>query len=100
MPNENVRLAQDHNRDVRGYEENIGLNVYEEEKEEVKQIFVDEEEEKENLRENNNFNYDLPLYNGTPLTISQSMLLIATLLITHNITQSGLIDILSIVNLH
>ncbi|XP_044594847.1 uncharacterized protein LOC123272211 [Cotesia glomerata] len=91
MPNRNIHTS------------NAVWNEVEEEREEEEeeQIFADEDDEDENLRDTtNNLNYDLPLYNEAPLTITQSMLLIATLLITHNITQSCLIDIISIINLH
>ncbi|CAG5075409.1 Protein of unknown function [Cotesia congregata] len=91
----------DPNRESRRDGENLDCyEEIEEEQEEEEQIFTDEENEDENQRNNNNQNYDLPLYNGAPLTISQSMLLIATLLITHNVNQSCLTDIISIINLH
>ncbi|CAG5102832.1 Protein of unknown function, partial [Cotesia congregata] len=95
IENSNVHTTE---RDIRV--ENLDKNgVEEEEEEEEEQIFDEDEDEDDNLR-NNNVNYDLPLYKEAPLTISQSMLLIATLLITHNVTQSCIIDIIAIINLH
>lgn len=40
------------------------------------------------------------LYHGAPLTVRQSMLLILSLVLQHNITLSCLSDILAIINLH
>ncbi|KAH0535157.1 hypothetical protein KQX54_014332 [Cotesia glomerata] len=61
MPNRNIHTS------------NAVWNEVEEEREEEEeeQIFADEDDEDENLRDTtNNLNYDLPLYNEAPLTIT------------------------------
>jgi len=61
-----------------------------------------EKEEEENIDKRNDHNehgYER-LYFGAPLNISQSMLLILTLAIRHNLNMSCLADIINVINLH
>ena len=43
---------------------------------------------------------DQPLYRGSPLTVMESMLLILTILIHHNVTMTCLSDIITVINFH
>lgn len=78
----------------------------------------DEEEEREEYNDVNNFQEDTeydsnvemqndnefdgnePLYEGAPLGVNESMILILTLLLRHNINMSCLADIITVINLH
>lgn len=51
-------------------------------------------------QERNDEEANEPLYEGAEITWRQSMLLILTILLKHNVTFSGLADIISVVNLH
>lgn len=53
------------------------------------------------MRNNNEFyEIDEAFYLGAPLTVTQSMLLILTLLLHHNIDMLCLSDIITVINLH
>lgn len=58
------------------------------------------ENENHNPIENNDLFRDEPLYTGAPLTMGQSMLMILTLFMKHNLTQTCLADIIDCINLH
>ena len=62
----------------------------ESENEEYAEIFSDNEDD---------FN-DQPLYRGSPLTVMESMLLILTILLHHNVTMTCLSDIIAVINFH
>ena len=60
-----------------------------------------EEENEEAELENNYFaDAHAPLYRDAPLTIIDSMLLILSLLLHHNVTMQCLADIIMVINLH
>ena len=60
-----------------------------------------EERNEEVELENNNFDAAYaPLYRDTPLTISDSMLLVLSSLLHHNVTMQCLADIIMVINLH
>lgn len=56
-----------------------------------------DEEDEDNVK---NFDYEQLLYDGAPSNVSQSMSLILSLLVRHNVTQTCLSDIITIINLH
>lgn len=82
-------------------EEEEEEHVAREREEEYENMDNEVEENEDPARNNNVFNYeDETLYQGAPLTVAHSMLLILTLLIHHNIDMSCLSDIIKIINLH
>lgn len=50
--------------------------------------------------EEEQFNDNRPLYAGAPITIAQSMLLILSLVLKHNLTGTSIADIITVINLH
>lgn len=67
---------------------------------------LDQEEEDEDFgrRQRRNDNQDFhdrrPLYHGAPLSVGESMLLILTILLHHNVNYLCLADIITVINLH
>lgn len=46
------------------------------------------------------FDDNRPLYSGAPITVAQSMLLILSLVLKHNLTGTSIADIITVINLH
>lgn len=50
--------------------------------------------------EEEQINDNRPLYAGAPITVDQSMLLILSLVLKHNLTSTSIADIITVINLH
>ncbi|XP_074109351.1 uncharacterized protein LOC141534113 [Cotesia typhae] len=74
------------------------LNRNEENEDSEDEVESDSDEEEDD--EFRNLDYEQLLYPGEPLTVSQSMTLILSLLTRHNVTQTCLGDIITVINLH
>ncbi|XP_044582705.1 uncharacterized protein LOC123263800 [Cotesia glomerata] len=74
------------------------LNRNEENEDSEDEVESDSDEEEDD--EFRNLDYEQLLYPGAPLTVSQSMTLILSLLTRHNVTQTCLGDIIAVINSH
>ena len=86
--------TQDYNEDLTSEsseDSTTGNSSSESDNEEYAGIFSDNEDD---------VNDDQPLYRGSPLTVMESMLLILTILIHHNVTMTCLSDVIAVINFH
>ena len=60
----------------------------------------DEDQQNENIIPEPDLRGRLPLYRGAPLTVTDSMLILLTILLHHNVTYSCLTDMITVINLH
>lgn len=75
-------------------DDNVDDDEYDHDNEEPENV------NKRNQENNNNINHNQPLFDGAPLTVGDSMLVILSLLLRHNLTMACIEDIIKAIELH